>query len=73
LFCTGYLAYELPEFADYYQENYVQLPLQKGDCAFFNPALFHAAGKEEPPLFAPFYTNNWTFAKTGSGQTRGKI
>ena len=58
LFCTGYLAYELPEFADYYQENYVQLPLQKGDCAFFNPALFHAAGKEEPPLFAPFYSNN---------------
>eukprot|EP00941_MAST-03F_sp_MAST-3F-sp1_P003173 g3173.t1 len=40
----GYLAYELDDFVEYYEENYVQLPLEKGDCIFFNPALFHAAG-----------------------------
>jgi len=40
----GYMAYRLPEFRDYFEENYIQVPLQKGDLLFFNPALFHAAG-----------------------------
>jgi ectoine hydroxylase-related dioxygenase (phytanoyl-CoA dioxygenase family) len=40
----GYLAFHQPEFTAYFQENYVQLPLKKGDAAFFNPALFHGAG-----------------------------
>ena len=40
----GYLAFHLPEFTEYFQENYIQLPLEKGDAAFFNPALFHGAG-----------------------------
>lgn len=40
----GYIAYRRPEFVDYFNENYVQLPLHKGDGLFFNPALFHAAG-----------------------------
>ena len=40
----GYLAYRRPEFAEYFVENHVQLPLEKGDAVFFNPALFHAAG-----------------------------
>jgi ectoine hydroxylase-related dioxygenase (phytanoyl-CoA dioxygenase family) len=40
----GYLAYRRPEFASYFVENHVQLPLEKGDAVFFNPALFHAAG-----------------------------
>ncbi|HET6987308.1 MAG TPA: phytanoyl-CoA dioxygenase family protein [Kribbella sp.] len=40
----GYLAYRRPEFAAYFVENHVQLPLEKGDAVFFNPALFHAAG-----------------------------
>lgn len=40
----GYLAYRRPEFAQYFAENFVQLPLKKGDGLFFNPALFHAAG-----------------------------
>ncbi|KOU73780.1 phytanoyl-CoA dioxygenase [Streptomyces sp. MMG1533] len=40
----GYLAWRLPEFRAYFEERYVQLPLAKGDAAFFNPALFHAAG-----------------------------
>jgi ectoine hydroxylase-related dioxygenase (phytanoyl-CoA dioxygenase family) len=40
----GYLAYHRPEFTAYFEENYVQLALEKGDAAFFNPALFHGAG-----------------------------
>lgn len=40
----GYLAFHLPEFTAYFQEHYTQLPLEKGDAAFFNPALFHGAG-----------------------------
>jgi ectoine hydroxylase-related dioxygenase (phytanoyl-CoA dioxygenase family) len=41
---AGYLAFHQPEFTAYFEENYVQLPLEKGDAAFFNPALFHGAG-----------------------------
>lgn len=40
----GYLAWRLPEFQAYFEAHHVQLPLAKGDAAFFNPALFHAAG-----------------------------
>lgn len=40
----GYLAWRLPEFQAYFEDRHVQLPLAKGDAAFFNPALFHAAG-----------------------------
>jgi ectoine hydroxylase-related dioxygenase (phytanoyl-CoA dioxygenase family) len=40
----GYIAYHSPEFIEYFGAHYVQLPLVKGDAAFFNPALFHAAG-----------------------------
>lgn len=40
----GYLAWRLPEFVAYFDAHHVQLPLDKGDAAFFNPALFHAAG-----------------------------
>jgi len=43
-FESGYLAWRLPEFQAYFEANYIQLPLAKGDAAFFNPALFHAAG-----------------------------
>ena len=43
-YLPGYLAFDLPEFAEYFQANYVQLPLEKGDVVFFNPALFHGAG-----------------------------
>ncbi|MBU2666375.1 phytanoyl-CoA dioxygenase family protein [Actinoplanes bogorensis] len=41
---AGYVAFHQPSFTDYFNENYVQLPLAKGDAAFFNPALFHGAG-----------------------------
>jgi ectoine hydroxylase-related dioxygenase (phytanoyl-CoA dioxygenase family) len=43
-FVPGYLAWRLPEFRDHFMQNYVQLPLAKGDAVFFNPALFHGAG-----------------------------
>ena len=40
----GYLAWARPEFAAYFADHHVQLPLRTGDMVFFNPALFHAAG-----------------------------
>ncbi|MFJ9900130.1 phytanoyl-CoA dioxygenase family protein [Streptomyces sp. NPDC091280] len=40
----GYLAWRLPPFQAYFEAHHVQLPLAKGDAAFFNPAVFHAAG-----------------------------
>ncbi|WP_405736604.1 phytanoyl-CoA dioxygenase family protein [Streptomyces sp. NBC_01537] len=40
----GYVAFHLPEFTEYFEAHHVQLPLEKGDAAFFNPALFHGAG-----------------------------
>ncbi len=43
-FVPGYFAWRRPEFKEFFNSNYVQLPLAKGDAAFFNPALFHAAG-----------------------------
>ncbi|KAI9870855.1 MAG: hypothetical protein M1823_008621, partial [Watsoniomyces obsoletus] len=39
------MAYRLPEFAAFFEEKCVSLPLEKGDAVFFNPALFHAAGR----------------------------
>ena len=41
---AGYLAWRRDEFRAYFAEHYVQLPLTKGDAAFFNPAVFHGAG-----------------------------
>lgn len=40
----GYIAALLPEFRDMFEDRHVQLPLEKGDGLFFNPAMFHAAG-----------------------------
>jgi ectoine hydroxylase-related dioxygenase (phytanoyl-CoA dioxygenase family) len=40
----GYVAFHQPEFTAYFDQHFVQLPLRKGDAAFFNPALFHGAG-----------------------------
>lgn len=40
----GYLAWRRPEFRAHFEESFVQLPLAKGDAAFLNPALLHAAG-----------------------------
>ena len=43
-YLPGYLAWRQPDFRAYFEANYVQLPLRRGDAVFFNPALFHAAG-----------------------------
>lgn len=43
-YVPGYLALKRQEFRDYFEASHVQLPLEKGDVVFFNPALFHAAG-----------------------------
>ncbi|MER7394171.1 phytanoyl-CoA dioxygenase family protein [Streptomyces sp. NPDC000151] len=44
-YAPGYLAWRRPEFIAYFEEHHIQLPLAKGDAVFFNPALFHAAGR----------------------------
>lgn len=43
-YLPGYLAVLRPEFRAHFEEAHVQLPLEKGDLLFFNPATFHAAG-----------------------------
>jgi ectoine hydroxylase-related dioxygenase (phytanoyl-CoA dioxygenase family) len=43
-FFEGYLAFSRPEFQAHFAANYVQLPLEKGDVVFFNPAVMHGAG-----------------------------
>src|SRR5689334_10964824 len=42
-YLPGYLAWRRPEFLEYLEANYVQLPLGKGDAVSFNPSRFHAA------------------------------
>jgi ectoine hydroxylase-related dioxygenase (phytanoyl-CoA dioxygenase family) len=44
LFEAGYIAFNRPEFVDFFAEHHVQVPLAKGDAVFFNPALYHGAG-----------------------------
>ena len=44
LYKPGYAAWRREDFRACFEERYVQMPLQKGDALFFNPALFHAAG-----------------------------
>jgi ectoine hydroxylase-related dioxygenase (phytanoyl-CoA dioxygenase family) len=41
---AGYVAYHDPAFTEYFEDHYVQLPLETGDAVFFNPAVFHGAG-----------------------------
>ncbi len=43
-YLPGYIAVLLPEFRACFEDSCVQLPLEKGDMLFFNPATFHAAG-----------------------------
>ena len=43
-YAPGYVAFHQPQFTAYFDAHFVQLPLRKGDAAFFNPALFHGAG-----------------------------
>ncbi len=43
-FAGGYIAFNRPEFVEFFADHHVQLPLNKGDAVFFNPALYHGAG-----------------------------
>jgi ectoine hydroxylase-related dioxygenase (phytanoyl-CoA dioxygenase family) len=43
-FDGGYIAFNRPEFVEFFAEHHVQVPLAKGDAVFFNPALYHGAG-----------------------------
>jgi ectoine hydroxylase-related dioxygenase (phytanoyl-CoA dioxygenase family) len=43
-YALGFLVSGRQEFQDYFDQHHVQLPLEKGDVVFFNPALIHAAG-----------------------------
>lgn len=43
-YAAGYVAWRRDDFRAYFEENYVQMALEKGDAMFFNPSLFHAAG-----------------------------
>jgi ectoine hydroxylase-related dioxygenase (phytanoyl-CoA dioxygenase family) len=43
-FLGGYIAFNRPEFAQFFAEQHVQVPLHAGDALFFNPALYHGAG-----------------------------
>lgn len=45
LYKPGYSAWRRVDFRAHFEEKHVQLPLEKGDAVFFNPALFHAAGE----------------------------
>lgn len=44
LFAEGYMAYRRPEIAAFFEDHFVQVPLDKGDALFFNPGLHHGAG-----------------------------
>jgi len=43
-FSHGYVLFETDPFQQFFKDNMVQLPLDKGDAVFFSPALMHAAG-----------------------------
>ena len=43
-FLEGYVAYNRAEYQEYFAERHVQVPLEKGDLLFFNPAVMHGAG-----------------------------
>lgn len=43
-FLEGYVAYNRPEFQEYFAKHHVQMALEKGDLLFFNPAVMHGAG-----------------------------
>lgn len=51
---AGYAAWRLDDFRAYFEESFIQLPLEKGDLLFFSPALFHAAGENQTKDFERF-------------------
>ena len=65
-FHAGYLAAQMPQYREYFLENFVQLPLKTGDMTFFNPAVFHAAGdnKTDQDRFANLLQVGSAFGRT---------
>ncbi|OEE43595.1 phytanoyl-CoA dioxygenase [Enterovibrio norvegicus] len=66
LYPLGYVAYHDDAFKAYFEQHCVQVPLEKGDAVFFNPALFHAAGANKTQDFhrsANLLQVSSTFAK----------
>ena len=43
-YSMGYLAWRDTGVKEYFAENLVQIPLEKGDVVYFSPALLHGAG-----------------------------
>ena len=39
LFMYGYISSRKDEFKQFFEDNFVQLELKKGDALFFNPAI----------------------------------
>lgn len=48
-FAHGYTHFSQPQYQNYFHKHHVQLELQKGDVAFFNPAVMHGAGSNTTP------------------------
>ena len=48
---SGFIAAYRDDFRDVFHERMVQLPLERGDVVFFNPALFHGAGANDTADF----------------------
>lgn len=46
-FDAGYVAFRTEAFQTYFNEHNAQIPLEKGDAIFFNPAVLHAAGENK--------------------------
>ena len=44
-FQKGYTAFRRPEYCEYVSSRMSQIPLERGDAVFFNPACFHQPGK----------------------------
>ena len=44
-YAPGYIAFHQTGHSAFFEDHHTQLPLEKGDAVFFNPALFHAAGE----------------------------
>ncbi len=46
-FRNGYRCFHQEPYQEYFNTHHVQLPLKKGDAAFFNPAVMHGAGSNQ--------------------------
>jgi ectoine hydroxylase-related dioxygenase (phytanoyl-CoA dioxygenase family) len=45
----GYASFAQPAWQAHFAAHHVQLPLEKGDLLFFNPAVMHGAGTNRTP------------------------